>query len=143
MIKSRDKIRSKSEDTSYMLKEGQKNFILGLDDCVCKKNKNLVISRMTARDAKAAKEVPGAREWVNSKFEEGHYVCFFTARPERLRKATVAWLDEHGFKYHSLVMNKPEARNYHYIDDRHVQATTFKGRFTPLVRKEHWIQIFG
>ncbi|MGI0078250.1 MAG: phosphoheptose isomerase [Nitrososphaerales archaeon] len=131
---------SASTRDSNLLGDGKKNFILGLDGCVC------VVkgapSKLSASAVLRAREVRGAKEWVNGKFDEGHLICFFTSRPERFRGATELWLRSHGFKYHSLVLERPVARIYHYIDDRHVQATTFRGRYTPLVRKEHRIQVF-
>lgn len=131
----------KQLSTSDLLPSWQKNFIIGIDDCICvSKTKRRL---PTARDVSEAVPVNGAREWVNKLFNEGHNICFFTTRSEKLRSATVDWLKKKGFKYHTLIMNKPEALKYHYIDDRHVQATTFKGKFAPLVRREHVIQVFG
>ena len=80
---------------------------------------------------------------MNKQYEYGNIVCFLTTRREYLRAPTEAWLREHGFKYHSLIMGKPKAEQYHYIDDRHVQATTFRGKFAPFVKKEHTIQVFS
>ena len=119
----------------------QKNFVIGVDDCICTTKSSG--KKLSAKDVSNAKVVKGAKEWVNKLYDEGHNICFFTPRGERLRKATEAWLKKEGFKYHSLVMGKPEALQYHYIDDRHVQATTFRGKFAPLVKKEHTIQVFG
>jgi len=124
--------------SGFHLKDGQKNFIIGLDECICDAS-----GVKTEKQALEAKEVQGAREWVNGLMKNEHYVCLFSERPERLRRATERWLREHGFMYTSLILGKPTAQNYHYIDDRHVQATTFKGRYTELVRKEHRIEVFG
>jgi uncharacterized HAD superfamily protein len=118
-----------------------KNFILELDGCVCYLQKSG--KSMTRNDTLEAKVVLGAKEWVNNKYAEGHTICFFTARPETLRRATETWLRKNGIRYHSLVMNKPNAASYHYIDDRRVQATTFMGKFTPLITKEEKIEVFG
>ncbi len=128
-------------DKPELLPNWQKNFIIGIDDCICVAKKTK--SRFSARDVSKAVVVSGAKEWVNRRYEEGHNICFFTTRGERLRAATESWLAKEGFKYHSLIMNKPVALQYHYIDDRHVQATTFRGKFAPLVKKEHTIQVFG
>src|SRR5487761_361617 len=131
-----------STGNSYLLIDGQKNFILGLDDCVCKIGA-FHPDELTAKQVLAAVEVHGAKEWVNEMFDCGYLICFFTSRSEKLRSATEKWLRSHGFRYHSLVCGKPIARIYHYIDDRHVQATTFRGSYTPLVRKEHRIEVFS
>ena len=101
------------------------------------------IDDLSVNDVLNAREIPGARDWVNGLVEEGHYVCFFTSRPTRLKSATRKWLKLHGFKFDSLLMGKPDALKYHYVDDRHVQATTFDGKFTPLVKKDREIQVFG
>ncbi|MDG6997181.1 MAG: phosphoheptose isomerase [Nitrososphaerota archaeon] len=130
-------------DSAGVLPLNLKNFVISIDDCVCFSTPGKSPSEMTAKEALNAREVPGAREWVNALVAQGHYVCFFTSRPQRLKSATSRWLKSKGFKFDSLLMDKPDALKYHYIDDRHVQATTFVGRFTPLVRKERRIQVFG
>ena len=91
---------------------------------------------------KTASELPGARDWINARYDEGNYICFFTARLERHRKITDKWLKDHGFKFHQIVFGKPRGGNYHYIDRAHVQATTFKGRFSPMVAETHGIEVF-
>jgi len=124
-----------------LLPRAQKNFIIELDGCVCTVPKDG--KKLTPEDALNAQPLVDARDWINKKHDEGHLICFFTTRPEKLKKSTEKWLKSNGFRYHSLVMNKPIARKYHYIDDRRVQATTFNGKFTPLVVKEETIQVFG
>ncbi len=125
------------------LEEWQKNFILGLEGCVCKSTGATGKKRLSAKQVLETEEIRGAREWVNARFDEGHFICFFSSRPEGLRKSTERWLISHGFRYNLLVMEKPLAMTYHYVDDRYVQATTFNGRYTRLVRKEHRIQVFS
>ena len=124
-----------------ILPNWQKNFVVGIDDCICVTK--ISKGALSARKVSEATEVKGASAWINKQYDEGHNVCFLTTRDERLRVSTEAWLKLHGFKYHSLIMNKPKALEYHYIDDRHVQATTFQGKFAPLVKKEHEIQVFS
>jgi cation transport regulator ChaC len=119
----------------------QKNFIVGIDDCICVTNRSGRV--LTLKEVEDAVEVKGARVWINKQYDAGHHICFLTTRGEKLRVPTADWLQRHGFKYHSLIMIKPKAREYHYIDDRHVQATTFRGKFAPLVREEHKIQVFS
>ena len=131
----------RSETESSKLPKAVKNFILELDGCVCEPR--ISGKPMTRKEALAAKVVAGAKEWVNKKYNEGHLICFFTARPEKLRRTTQTWLELNGISCHSLLMNKPVAASYHYIDDRRVQATTFMGKFTPLITKEQRIEVFG
>ena len=132
---------AKNEIQPAVLPTWKKNFVIGIDDCICVTS---TLGRtLSAKGVREAIEVKGARSWVNRRYDEGHNICFLTTRGEKLRPATESWLKQHGFKYHSLIMNKPKAREYHYIDDRHVQATTFRGKFAPLVRKEYEIQVFS
>ena len=130
-------------DANGLLPSDQKNFIINVDDCICNRSTRNPLSRMTTAEAIQAKEVPGAREWVNALVESGHHVCFFSSRPKKLKSVTRKWLESHGFKFEVLLMGKPEALKYHYIDDRHVQATTFEGRFSTLVKKDKVIHVFG
>ncbi|MCP4726080.1 MAG: phosphoheptose isomerase [bacterium] len=83
----------------------------------------------------AADVMEGAVEWVNKKYDEGNYICFFTARSEQLRKITQDKIDSLGVKYHQLLMNKPRLKNtnfggYHYIDDcRVLKSTRYDGNW--------------
>ena len=139
MARIRDSKVKKAEPA--ILPSWQKNFIVGIDDCICVAKES---SRgLSEKNVIEAEEVEGASAWINERYDEGHNICFLTTRKERLRSSTEAWLKQHGFKYHSLIMNRPKAQQYHYIDDRHVQATTFRGKFAPLVKKEHKIQVFS
>ena len=49
-------------------------------------------------------------------------------------------------KYHQLILNKPRKLppyvEYHFIDDAHVKATTFKGKFSNFVKKNVDIEVF-
>jgi hypothetical protein len=140
--RSRGKKLDSKDVAPTTLLEGTKNFIIGIDDCVCLLHPSTAGGKLSAKQVLSAEEIRGARDWVNKLVDSGHYVCFFAARPKRLESATRKWLAEHGFKFHTLLMDKPDALKYHYIDDRHVQATTFGGKFSPLVKKERNIQVF-
>ncbi len=85
---------------------------------------------------------PDALEMCNKWYDEGHMICFFTSRTEEHREVTQAWLDKHGFNYHSLLMGKPRGGNYHWIDNHLVKATRYKGKFTDLVEKQVKIEVF-
>ena len=114
-----------------------KAFMIDIDGVICENILNEYPEKM-----KTAEEIVGAKEWINSKYEEGNYICFFTARLESHRKITEKWLKDHGFKYHEVIFGKPRGGNYHYIDHARVKATTFTGRFTPLVSITHGIEVF-
>jgi len=60
--------------------------------------------------------LPGAVETVNRWYDVGHTIVIDTARDETWREYTKQWLQQHGFKYHSLHMGKPDAQIV--IDDR-------------------------
>ncbi len=137
MKKLIEQIGEDGERKSPKLPPGIKNFILDIDGVVCEDIPNEEPERM-----KTAKEIPGAREQINKWYEEGHIITFFTSRTEDLREITVNWLREHGFKYHNIIFGKPRGGNYHYIDDTHIRATTFLGKFGKLIYKKKKIQVF-
>ncbi|MHB8567288.1 MAG: phosphoheptose isomerase [Nitrososphaerales archaeon] len=112
-------------------------YMIDIDGVICGHVDNEFPEKM-----KTVAEIPGAKEWVNSKYDEGNYVCFFTARLEAHRKITETWLGEHGFRYHQIIFGKPRGGNYHYIDHAKVHATTFKGKFSPMVSVTHGIEVF-
>lgn len=124
----KEKKRGKKTDKAYMV---------DIDGVICDHVPNEFPERMVN-----VPEIPGAREWVNSKYREGNYICFFTARLEAHRKVTERWLQDHGFQYDEIIFGKPRGGNYHYIDAIHVQATTFKGKFSPMVRTTRGIEVF-
>ena len=123
--------------SSPRLLAGLKNFIIDIDGVVSEDIPNEEPKRMVT-----AQEIPGARKQVNQWYKEGHIITFFTSRTENLRKITEKWLRDHKFKYHNLVCGKPRGGNYHYIDDKHIRATTFGGKFGKFVYKKMKIQVF-
>jgi len=94
-----------------------------------------------------AKIIPGSLEQINKWYDEGNHITFFTAREEKDREVTIKWLDDHGFKYHGLVMGKPRCLNdqseYVWIDNRKVRGVTFLGKWGPLVEETKTILTFG
>ncbi len=63
-------------------------------------------------------------DWVNNKYREGNVIIIFTARPYELARKTVAWLIEHGIKYHGLNFDKPGAQIY--VDDKSINPENLK-----------------
>lgn len=59
---------------------------------------------------------PFVVDWVNDRYIDGHTILIHTARPERVRPETEAWLAGEGVRYHALVMGKLSADVY--IDDK-------------------------
>ena len=122
---------------SPILPDNIKNFLIDIDGTICDDIPNEQPDRMAT-----AKVYPDALETVNKWHTEGHIITFFTSRLEAHREVTKQWLDQHGFKYHNLLFNKPRGGNYHWIDNAKVQATQFTGNFTDLVEQNRTIQVF-
>lgn len=122
---------------SPILPEGMKNYLIDIDGTICDDIPNEEPERMAT-----AKVYPDALETLNKWYDQGHIICFFTSRTEEHREVTEIWLQEHGFKYHSLLMGKPRGGNYHWIDNHIVRATRYKGKFTDLVDKQVNIEVF-
>ena len=125
------------DDISPVLPEGVKNYLIDIDRTITDDVPNEQPERM-----ETCEPFPDALETVNKWYDEGHYICFFTSRTEEHREVTTNWLNKHGFKYHSILMNKPRGGNYHWIDNHIVKATRYVGKFTDLVEKSTTIQVF-
>ena len=122
---------------SPILPEGIKNYLIDIDGTVGEDIPNEEPERMVTAEA-----YPDAIKTLNKWYDEGHIICFFTSRTEEHREYTEIWLQQHGFKYHGMVMGKPRGGNYHWIDNHLVKATRYRGKFTDLVDKEVTIQVF-
>jgi uncharacterized HAD superfamily protein len=119
-----------------------KIFIIDIDGTICENIPNeLGPERM--RHAKPFEDSISA---INRLYDQGNFICFFTARTDEHEAATRGWLKKHGVKYHRLILNKPRKvppyDGYHFIDDAHVRATTFKGKFSNFVKKSVDIEVF-
>jgi uncharacterized HAD superfamily protein len=125
------------EHLSPVLPEGIKNYLIDIDGTICDDIPNEEPERMVT-----AALYPDALITLNKWYDEGHIIYFFTSRTEDHRAVTEAWLQNHGFKYHGMVMGKPRGGNYHWIDNHLVKATRYNGKFTDLVDKEVTIQVF-
>jgi uncharacterized HAD superfamily protein len=83
---------------------------------------------------------------INKWFDEGNVITFFTAREEKDRDVTEKWLDEKGFKYHGLIMNKPRCtddQEYMWIDNRKIRGVTYKETWDDLKIVNKDILTFG
>ncbi len=125
------------EKLSPILPEGIKNYLIDIDGTICDDIPNEEPERMAT-----AAIYPDALHTLNKWYDEGHIIFFFTSRTEAHREVTEAWLKNHGFRYHGMVMGKPRGGNYHWIDNHLVKATRYKGKFTDLIDKEVTIQVF-
>lgn len=122
---------------SPQLSEDVKNYLIDIDGTVTEDVPNEEPERMST-----CMPFPDALETLNKWFDEGHIITFFTSRTEEHRTVTEAWLAEHNFNYHGLLMNKPRGGNYHWIDNHLVKATRYNGKFTDLVKVQKEIEVF-
>jgi hypothetical protein len=130
-------VNEKGEKMSPSLGSDVKNYLIDIDGTICDDIPNEEPHRMGT-----CEPFPDALEICNKWYDEGHIITFFTSRTEEHREITEKWLNEHGFKYHGLLVCKPRGGNYHWIDNHIVRATRFKGKFTDLVMKEKTIEVF-
>jgi uncharacterized HAD superfamily protein len=124
-------------DISPVFEDDTKNYLIDIDGTICDDIPNEQAERMVT-----ANVYNDALETLNRWYDQGHIITFFTSRLEVHRKVTEDWLEEKGFKYHGLLMNKPRGGNYHWVDNHIVRATRFSGKFTDLVEEEVKIQVF-
>ena len=124
-------------DISPVFEDDTKNYLIDIDGTICDDIPNEQAERMVT-----ANVYKDALETLNRWYDQGHIITFFTSRLEMHRKVTEEWLEENGFKYHGLLMNKPRGGNYHWVDNHIVRATRFSGKFTDLVEEEVKIQVF-
>ena len=108
---------------SPILPEHIKNYLIDIDGTICDDIPNEEPERMAT-----ASRYDDALETINTWFNEGHIITFFTSRVEEHRIVTELWLKENGFNYHALLMGKPRGGNYHWIDNHIVRATRFTGK---------------
>jgi len=130
-------VDSDGKKISPALPSDKKNYLIDIDGTVGEDIPNEEPERMVTAEA-----YPDAIETINRWFDEGHHICFFTARTENHRIVTETWLNEKGFNYHSLLMGKPRGGNYHWIDNHVVRATRYTSKFTDLVKRNVEIEVF-
>lgn len=127
----------KGETLSPLLPEEIKNFLIDIDGTICDDIPNEEPERMVN-----CAYYEDALEVINSWYDEGHIITFFTSRTEAHRQITEEWLKKSGFKYHGLLVGKPRGGNYHWIDNHIVRATRFKGKFTNMIIQNKDIEVF-
>ena len=122
---------------SPALPDGVKNYLIDIDGTITDDIPNEEPWRM-----ETSLPYDGSVEIINSWFDDGHIITFFTSRTDDHEIVTKQWLDKHGFKYHNILFNKPRGGNYHWIDNHIVRATRYDGRWSELIKKEHKIEVF-
>jgi uncharacterized HAD superfamily protein len=120
-----------------------KNFLIDIDGTICYPD----IKNEESHLYSTAEVINGSLEQINKWHSEGNHITFFTAREEKDREVTLKWLDEKGFKYHGLIMNKPRCLNsndeYVWIDNRKVRGITYKSVWGDLKTVTKDILTFG
>jgi uncharacterized HAD superfamily protein len=119
---------------SPALPDGVKNYLIDIDGTITDDIPNEEPWRM-----ETSLPYDGSVEIINSWFDDGHIITFFTSRTDEHEIVTKQWLDKHGFKYHNILFNKPRGGNYHWIDNHIVRATRYDGRWGELIKVEHKI----
>ena len=119
-----------------------KIFVIDIDGTICENVRNEEgVGRMAD-----AKPYTDSIKRINEFYDQGHYVCFFTARTDEHKQVTEDWLRKYNVKYHQVIYNKPRKigkyDQYHFIDDASVRATTFKGKFSSFIKKKVEIEVF-
>ncbi len=132
-----DSFDEQGRKISPVLPSTTKNFLIDIDGTIGEDIPNEESERMGT-----AEHYPDALATINTWFNEGHVITFFTARTEDHREVTERWLDDRGFLHHGLLMGKPRGGNYHWIDNHIVRATRFNSRFTDMVRRNVEIEVF-
>lgn len=103
------------------LEEGKYNYTIDIDGTICED-----IDNNNPEGMINAKVYPNAVEEINRLYDKGHIITFFTARTSKDHKdITTEWLQSNGFKYHSLLMDKPRFGNYRWIDNHSVEGIHF------------------
>ena len=122
---------------SPVLPNGVKNYLIDIDGTITEDVPNEEPERMVT-----CLPYKGSIDMINTWYNEGNIITFFTSRTNEHELVTKQWLDKHGFKYHNLLFNKPRGGNYHWIDNHIVRATRYDGKWSELVKKEHTIEVF-
>jgi len=128
-INLKEVLDEKGRRASPVLPSDIRNFIIDIDGTICDDIPNEEPERMVT-----AEEMPNAKRRINEWYDAGHKITFFTSRRDTEHgEITKTWLKDHGFKYHSIIFNKPRGGNYLWIDNLDVKVAKFQGDFDDLV----------
>lgn len=120
--------------------KGNKILLIDIDGTICEDIKN-----EDSHLYPTAKVFEDSRLIINRWYDERNKVFFFTARESKDRGVTEKWLQDNGFKYHGLIMDKPrieKGKEYVWIDNRKVRAVTYLGNWSELREVYKRIQVF-
>ena len=121
--------------------ENNKIMLVDIDGTICEDIRN-EDSHLFA----TAKLFSDSLTILNKWYDDGNIITFFTARESKDREVTEKWLQDNGFKYHGLVMDKPRCKDgqeYVWIDNRKVRAITYLGTWSELKEVQAKIQVFN
>jgi uncharacterized HAD superfamily protein len=130
-------LAQQESNISPVLPNSVKNYLIDIDGTVTEDVPNEQPERM-----ETCLPYKGSVDMINSWYDDGHVITFFTSRTDEHELVTKQWLNKHGFKYNYLLLNKPRGGNYHWIDNHIVRATRYDGKWSELVKKEHTIEVF-
>jgi hypothetical protein len=122
---------------SPVLSKETKNYLIDIDGTITDDVPNEEPERMAT-----CLPYEGSVEIINSWYEQGHVITFFTSRTDEHEVVTKQWLEKHGFKYHNILLNKPRGGNYHWIDNHVVRATRYNGVWGDLVKSQKTVEVF-
>jgi len=122
---------------SPVLPDGVKNYLIDIDGTITEDVPNEEPWRM-----ETCLPYDGSVEMINSWYDKGNIITFFTSRTEPHRKVTEEWLSKHGYQYHGILMNKPRGGQYHWIDNHIVKATRYEGKWGKMIKKNFDIEVF-
>ena len=122
---------------SPVLSKETKNYLIDIDGTITDDVPNEEPERMAT-----CRPYEGSVEIINSWYDQGHIITFFTSRTDEHEVVTKQWLEKHGFKYHNILLNKPRGGNYHWIDNHVVRATRYNGVWGDLVKSQKTVEVF-
>lgn len=122
---------------SPVLPDGVKNYLIDIDGTITEDVPNEEPWRM-----ETCLPYDSSVEMINTWYDNGDLITFFTSRTESHRKVTEEWLNKHGYKYHGILMNKPRGGQYHWIDNHIVKATRYEGKWSKMIKKNFNIEVF-
>ena len=85
---------------------GLKNYLIDIDGTITDDVPNEQPERMSV-----VEPFEGSVDMINSWYEEGHVITFFTSRTDEHELVTKQWLEKWNFKYHNIIFNKPRGLN--------------------------------
>ena len=122
---------------SPVLSTKTKNYLIDIDGTITDDVPNEEPERMST-----CLPYEGSVDTINTWYDQGHIITFFTSRTDEHETVTKQWLDKHGFRYHNLLLNKPRGGNYHWIDNHVVRATRYNGVWGDLVKSQKTVEVF-